>query len=93
MWNTVQYVTTAVSLVAFVVAAITVAYRGWLKQRAETIKHAPEKDRAKIIAALERSYGLRLPPWPTSRPTKRCKLFSRLFAHVPSTILSLQPRC
>jgi hypothetical protein len=58
VWNAVQYVTTGVSLVAFVIAALTVAYRSWLKQRAEIIKHASAKDRIKTIAALQGLPGL-----------------------------------
>jgi hypothetical protein len=45
-----QYVGTGLSLVAFVVAAILLAYRARLKNRAEVIKSAPEKERLEAVA-------------------------------------------
>jgi hypothetical protein len=64
MWTAMRYVGTGLSLAAFVVAAITFAYRGWLTQRAQIIRSAPEKDRLEAIAALEQTYGLRLDDLP-----------------------------
>jgi tetratricopeptide (TPR) repeat protein len=51
IWGALQYVGTGLSLVAFVVAAILFAYRARLKNRAEIIKSAPEKERLEAIAA------------------------------------------
>jgi hypothetical protein len=51
MWQAIQYVGTGLSLVAFVVAAITFAYRARLKQRAKIILSAPAKERVDAIAA------------------------------------------
>jgi hypothetical protein len=51
VWNVIQYVGTGLSLAAFVVAAILLAYRSRLKQRAEIIKSAPENERLEAIAA------------------------------------------
>src|SRR5712671_534713 len=46
-----QYVGTGLSLVAFAVAALLLAYRARLTNRAEIIKSAPEKERLEAIAA------------------------------------------
>jgi hypothetical protein len=51
IWGALQYVGTGLSLVAFVVAAILFAYRARLKNRAEIIKSAPEKERLEAITA------------------------------------------
>jgi hypothetical protein len=51
VWDAIQYVGTGLSLVAFIVAAILLAYRARLKHRAEIIKSAPEKERVEAIAA------------------------------------------
>src|SRR6266478_7118421 len=45
-----QFVGTGLSLVAFVIAAILLAYRARLKHRAEVIKSAPGKERLEAIA-------------------------------------------
>src|SRR5258708_735131 len=50
VWGALQYVGTGLSLVAFVVAAILLAYRARLTHRAEIIKSAPEKERLEAIA-------------------------------------------
>jgi hypothetical protein len=50
MWGALQYVGTGLSLVAFVVAAIFLAYRARLTQRAEIIRSAPEQQRLEAIA-------------------------------------------
>src|SRR5215471_1622157 len=50
MWGALQYVGTGLSLVAFIVAAILLAYRARLTNRAEIIKSAPEKERLEAIA-------------------------------------------
>src|SRR5262245_46030270 len=50
IWQAVQYVGTGLSLVAFVVAALLLAYRARLTSRAEIIKSAPEKERLEAIA-------------------------------------------
>src|SRR6266849_4865101 len=46
-----QYVGTGLSRVAFAVAALLLAYRARLTNRAEIIKSAPEKERLEAIAA------------------------------------------
>jgi tetratricopeptide (TPR) repeat protein len=51
VWEALQYVGTGLSLVAFAIAAILLAYRVRLTQRAEIIKSAPEKERLEAIAA------------------------------------------
>jgi hypothetical protein len=51
IWQALQYVGTGLSLVAFVVAAILLAYRARLTNRAEIINSAPEKERLQAIAA------------------------------------------
>src|ERR1700730_3249271 len=51
IWGALQYVGTGLSLVAFVVAAILFAYRARLRNRAEIIQSAPEKERLEAIAA------------------------------------------
>jgi hypothetical protein len=50
IWGALKYVGTGLSLVAFVVAAILLAYRARLNNRAEIIKSAPEKERLEAIA-------------------------------------------
>jgi len=50
VWGALQYVGTGLSLVAFVVAAILIAYRARLTHRAELIKSAPERERLEAIA-------------------------------------------
>jgi tetratricopeptide (TPR) repeat protein len=50
MWQALQYVGTGLSLVAFIVAALLLAYRAHLTNRAEIIKSAPEKERLDAIA-------------------------------------------
>src|SRR6266849_2316793 len=50
IWQALQYVGTGLSLVAFIVAALLLAYRARLKHRAEMIKSAPEKERLEAIA-------------------------------------------
>src|SRR5260370_6666958 len=50
MWQALQYVGTGFSLVAFAVAALLLAYRARLTNRAEIIKSAPEKERLDAIA-------------------------------------------
>jgi tetratricopeptide (TPR) repeat protein len=50
MWEALQYVGTGLSLVAFAVAAILLAYRARLTQRAEIIKSASEQERLEAIA-------------------------------------------
>jgi hypothetical protein len=50
MWQALQYVGTGLSLVAFIVAALLLAYRARLTNRAEIIKSAPEKERLDAIA-------------------------------------------
>src|SRR5258707_8616787 len=50
VWEALQYVGTGLSLVAFAVAAILLAYRARLAHRAEIIKSAPEKERLEAIA-------------------------------------------
>src|SRR5215470_2242830 len=50
MWQALQYVGTGLSLVAFAVAALLLAYRARLTNRAEIIKSAPEKERLEAIA-------------------------------------------
>src|SRR5258707_15501177 len=50
MWQAMQYVGTGLSLVAFIVAALLLAYRAHLTNRAEIIKSAPEKERLDAIA-------------------------------------------
>jgi hypothetical protein len=51
MWQAIQYVGSGLSLVAFVVAAITYAYLGRLRERAKIISSAPERERLDAIAA------------------------------------------
>jgi SPFH domain / Band 7 family len=48
-WGAIQYVTTGLTLAAFVVAAILFAYRARLKQRADIIKSAPKN---KVVDAI-----------------------------------------
>src|SRR5258708_33056126 len=50
VWEALQYVGTGLSLVAFAVAAILLAYRARLTQRAEIIESAPDKERLEAIA-------------------------------------------
>jgi tetratricopeptide (TPR) repeat protein len=50
MWEALPYVGTGLSLVAFAVAAILLAYRARLAQRAEIIRSAPEQERLEAIA-------------------------------------------
>jgi tetratricopeptide (TPR) repeat protein len=50
MWQALQYVGTGLSLVAFIVAALLLAYRARLTNRAEIIKSASEKERLDAIA-------------------------------------------
>src|SRR5215470_9096716 len=50
MWQALQYVGTGLSLVAFAVAALLLAYRARLTNRAEIIKTAPEEERLDAIA-------------------------------------------
>src|SRR3981189_834215 len=50
IWQALQYVGTGLSLVAFIVAALLLAYRARLTHRAEVIKSAPEKERLEAIA-------------------------------------------
>src|SRR5258707_10181075 len=50
MWQAMQYVGTGLSLVAFIVAALLLAYRARLTNRADIIKSAPEKERLDAIA-------------------------------------------
>jgi hypothetical protein len=52
VWNAIQYVGSGLSLIAFVAAAVVFGYRARLKQRAEIIKSAPEKERLEAIAAI-----------------------------------------
>jgi hypothetical protein len=50
IWEALRYVGTGLSLVAFAVAALLLAYRACLTNRAEIIKRAPEKERLEAIA-------------------------------------------
>src|SRR6266436_688834 len=50
VWGALQYVGSGLSLVAFAVAAILLAYRARLTQRAEIIKSAPENEQLEAIA-------------------------------------------
>src|SRR5262249_21192009 len=50
VWGALQLVGSGLSLVACAVAAILLAYRARLTQRAEIIKSAPENDRLEAIA-------------------------------------------
>src|SRR6266446_2408678 len=50
MWQALQYVGTGLSLVAFALAALLLAYRARLASRVAIIKSAPEKERLEAIA-------------------------------------------
>jgi hypothetical protein len=60
MWQAIQYVGSGLSLIAFIVAAITYAYRAKLQQRARIILGAPEKERIEAIAATAELFKLDL---------------------------------
>jgi hypothetical protein len=54
VWETIQHVTTGLSLVAFLVAVISGAYQSQSQKNERLIKSAPEAERAKLVAnALE----------------------------------------
>ena len=54
MWETIQHVTTGLSLVAFLGALIALAYQSQSQKNERLIKSAPESERAKLVAnALE----------------------------------------
>lgn len=54
MWETIQHVTTGLSLVAFLVAVIARTYQSQSQKNERLIKSAPESERAKLVAnALE----------------------------------------
>jgi WD40 repeat protein len=67
IWQALQYVGTGLSLVAFVVAAILLAYRARLTNRAEIINSAPEKERLEAIAATKFMRSPRCACCPTGR--------------------------
>ena len=50
-WYAIPYVGTGLSLVAFAIAAVLYAYRARLKQRADIITSAPQKERLDAIAS------------------------------------------
>jgi hypothetical protein len=49
-WDTIQYVSTGLSLVAFAIAAILFAYRARLQNRAQIIESVPPEHRLEAIA-------------------------------------------
>jgi S1-C subfamily serine protease len=57
-WSTFQYVGTALSLVAFVVAVGLFGYRARLTQRARIIQSAPSAERLKAIAATAEFFNV-----------------------------------
>ena len=72
-WESIKYVSSGITLVAFIVAALLTAYRRKLRSREKQIELAPAEDRAQLVtAALEffpvdttglsekRKYGLAL---------------------------------
>jgi hypothetical protein len=68
-WGALQYVSSGLSLVAFGIAAILLAYRARLAHRAEIIKSAPETDRLDAIAITAE-----LDPGRTRQGSGRCSL-------------------
>src|SRR5205085_8666798 len=54
MWNSIAYVSSGLTLVAFIIAASVWIYRKWLLQKERLIRQAPESERAKLVEnALE----------------------------------------
>jgi len=62
MWDSIKYVGSGLSLIAFIVAAILYAYRARLRQRAEIIKTAPEAERLDAIAATAEFFRVDVTP-------------------------------
>lgn len=59
MWETIQYITTPLTLIAFVGALVTIAYRRKLESKKELINSAEAADRAKLIEASLETYHLK----------------------------------
>lgn len=49
MWNAISYVSSAVTLLAFIAAVIAAVLRTKILQKERLIKNVPEKDRAQLV--------------------------------------------
>lgn len=49
MWNSIQYITTGLTLIGFIVAGTITAFRFYLQHQVNLIKAADENDRAELI--------------------------------------------
>jgi hypothetical protein len=57
MFEAVQYVATPLAALAFVIAVAAYAYRGSVAARANSIRSAPETDRARLVEATLRDFA------------------------------------
>ena len=57
MFEAVQYVATPLAALAFVIAVAAYAYRGAVAARANSIRSAPETDRARLVEATLRDFA------------------------------------
>jgi len=64
-WYAIPYVGTGLSLVAFAIAAALYVYRARLKQRADIIKSAPQKERLDAIASTAEFFRVDISELPT----------------------------
>jgi hypothetical protein len=58
MWTAIQYVTTPLSLIAFLVAVLAVVYRVRLKHKLAALKTVPEKERGALLEKSLETYSL-----------------------------------
>jgi len=49
MWKAITYVTSGITLAAFLAAVVTLMYRRWLLQKERLIKSVPESERAALV--------------------------------------------
>jgi len=59
-WGAIQYVSTALSLVAFIAACVLFAYRSQLKAKRKEIELAPSEDRLRAIGAAAKWLGVNI---------------------------------
>ena len=59
MWDIIQYITTPLTLIAFIAALATIIYRRKLETKKELINSAESSDRARLIEASLETYHLR----------------------------------
>ncbi|TPM94228.1 hypothetical protein FJ966_18345 [Mesorhizobium sp. B2-1-5] len=58
MWDAIQHVSSAFSLVAFVVAAAVYAYRSRLQTQSELVKSAVKEDRPGVVEAIAERFSV-----------------------------------